>query len=137
MFEQSMLLDFAPAKKAGALAVSLTVQTLAVGTLLLIPLLYTDQLPFAQLQLPTFLPMAPPPDRRKPQPAHPAQIPVARGGRIFVPRTVPPLDTRPEIVFDAPAPELTARPPEIGPALSSLLGLPRALSPPPPVVAVE
>src|SRR5665213_2320667 len=60
MFEQSMLLSSAPGKKAGALAVSLSAQTLAIGTLLLIPLLYTDQLPFAQLQIPTFLPPPPP-----------------------------------------------------------------------------
>ena len=40
MFEQSMLLDSAAGKKAGALAASLTLQTLGLGTLLLIPLVY-------------------------------------------------------------------------------------------------
>jgi len=44
-----MLLPSASGKKAGALAASLAAQTLAVGTLLLIPLLYTDRLHFAQL----------------------------------------------------------------------------------------
>ena len=64
-----MLLSSAPGKKAGALAASLAAQTVAIGTLLLIPLLYTDRLPFAQLQLPIFLPALPRPEVSKTQPA--------------------------------------------------------------------
>ena len=95
-----MLLSPAPGKKAGALAVSLGVQTLAVGTLLLIPLLYTDQLPFVRLDLPTFLPAAPSP---------PIPLPIARThtrvrtGNVFtIPTSIPPLNTQPEAIENAP-----------------------------------
>jgi periplasmic protein TonB len=100
MFEQSMLLSSAPGKKAGALAVSLSLQTLAVGTLLLIPLLYTDQLPFVQLQIPTFLPAAPP----APIPeAAPRRRTGVRTGNVFrMPVRIPPLNTQPDLVDDAP-----------------------------------
>ena len=102
MFEQSMLLSSAPGKKAGALAVSLGAQTVAIGTLLLIPLLYTDQLPFVRLDLPTFLPTAaPPPPMDKPE-----AVPRRRTSRtqnIFrSPTTIHPLNRLPDIVDDAP-----------------------------------
>ena len=95
-----MLLSSAPGKKAGALAVSLSAQTLAVGTLLLIPLLYTDQLPFVQMQIPTFLPAAPP----APLPEHVAQRhTTVRPGNVFVmPTHVPRLNTQPDIIDHAP-----------------------------------
>ena len=80
-----MLLSSAPGKKAGALAASLAAQTLAVGTLLLIPLLYTDRLPFTQIQLPTFLPSPPPPEPVKPEPTQ-RRRPVER---IWHPFTAP------------------------------------------------
>jgi protein TonB len=100
MFEQSMLLSSAPGKKAGALAVSLSAQTLAVGTLLLIPLLYTDQLPFVPLQIPTFLPAAPP----APIPEHVApRHTTVRAGNVFtMPTRVPPLNTQPDIIDYVP-----------------------------------
>jgi protein TonB len=60
MFEQSLLLDHAAGKKTGALAASLTVQTLAVGVMIAIPLIYSDRLPdvprFISLSLPAPLP---------------------------------------------------------------------------------
>ncbi len=97
-----MLLSSAPGKKAGALAVSLSAQTLAVGTLLLIPLLYTDQLPFVQMQIPTFLPAAPP----APIPEH--VVPrhtTGRPGHVFtMPTHVPRLNTQPDIIDSAPEP---------------------------------
>jgi protein TonB len=102
MFEQSMLLSSAPGKKAGALAVSLGAQTLAVGTLLLIPLLYTDRLPFVQLQIPTFLPAAPP---QPPPPAEavPPRRGVVRAGNVFrIPTRIPPLSTQPDFIDNAP-----------------------------------
>ena len=65
MFEQSLLLDHAAGKKTGALAASLTVQTLAVGVMIAIPLLYSDHLPavprFISLSLPAPPPPLPPP----------------------------------------------------------------------------
>ena len=131
MFEQSMLLDSAPAKKAGALAVSLTAQTVAVGTLLLIPLIYTEHLPFAQLQLPTFLPLAPPPP--EPPKAEPARttrrIPTAP--RVFtMPIKIPHLDTRPDEIGSEPQVDLATRFEAI--AIPPLLNLPRVIQPPPP-----
>ncbi len=68
MFEQSLLLDHAPGKKTGALAASLTVQTLAVGVMIAIPLIYSDRLPeIPRFPAPTFLapppPLPPPVDR--------------------------------------------------------------------------
>jgi protein TonB len=65
MFEQSLLLDHAAGKKTGALAASLTVQTLAVGVMIAIPLLYSDRLPavprFISLSFPAPPPPLPPP----------------------------------------------------------------------------
>lgn len=97
-----MLLSSAPGKKAGALAVSLSAQTFAVGTLLLIPLLYTEQLPFVQMQIPTFLPTVPP----APVPEHVApRHTTVRPGNVFtIPRRIPPLNTRPEIIDYAAEP---------------------------------
>jgi len=139
MFEQSMLLPSAPGKKAGALAVSLAAQTFAVGTLLLIPLLYTDRLPFAQLQLPTFLPPTPAPEPLKPQ----AVSRLRRVPRIWnplaSPTRIPPLNTQPDIIDDAPAPlgsidTSVFVPPTIGTIISRVIPPP---PPPPHVDAVE
>ncbi len=64
MFEQSLLLDHAAAKKTGAMAASLTVQTLAVGVMIAIPLIFSDHLPpvprFISLSLPSPPPPLPP-----------------------------------------------------------------------------
>jgi periplasmic protein TonB len=102
MFEQSMLLSSAPGKKAGALAASLAAQSFALGTLLLIPMLYTDRLPFAQLQLPTFLPPPPRPEMPKPEPAlRRHAIPRVRNPFIS-PTTIPPLNRQPALIDNAP-----------------------------------
>jgi len=103
MFEQSMLLSSAPCKKAGALAASLAAQTFAVGTLLLIPLLYTDRLPFAQLQLPTFLPPTPTPEPMKPEAAPRLRRVPRVWNPLASPTRIPPLKTQPDIIDDAPA----------------------------------
>jgi protein TonB len=135
MFEQSMLHPSAPGKKAGALAASLAGQTLAVGTLLLIPLLYTDRLPFAQLQLPTFLPPTPAPERVKPEPARHTRPRIWR--QLVVPTTIPPLNTQPEIIDDTPAQfgsidAAVFLPPTLGTIISRVIPPP----PPPPVTEV-
>jgi periplasmic protein TonB len=131
MFEQSMLLSSAPGKKAGALAASLAAQTFAVGTLLLIPLLYTDRLPFAQLQLPTFLPPTPAPEPAKPQAGPHRPKPPRIWDPLATPRTIPPLNTRPEIVDDTAAPLASI---DTGAFLPPTLGtiLSRVIPPPPP-----
>jgi protein TonB len=131
MFEQSMLLSSAPGKKAGALAASLAAQTLAVGTLLLIPLLYTDRLPFAQLQLPTFLPPTP-----APEPVRPQAVPhLRRVPRIWnplaSPTTSPRLNTQPDIIDDTPAPFGSIDTSVfLPPTLSTIIS--RVIPPPPP-----
>jgi len=66
MFEQSLLLDHAAGKKTGAMAASLTAQTLLVGVLTAIPLIYSDRLPDVRLFTPLSLPLSPPP----PTPQH-------------------------------------------------------------------
>ena len=124
-----MLLPSAPGKKAGALAASLGAQTLAVGTLLLIPLLYTDRLPFAPLQLPTFLPPPPAPEVVKPEAARRARPRVWRP--LTVPTSIPPLNRQLDLIDDTPAP-LTSidtgafLPPTLGTIIS------RVIPPPPP-----
>ena len=124
-----MLLSSAPGKKAGALAVSLSAQTLGIGTLLLIPLLCTDQLPFVQLQIPTFLP-APPP---APIPEHvvPRHTTVRVGNVFMMPRRIPPLNMQPDIIDYAPEPfgPIDAGPPV---PVSPGIGLTQVLPPPPP-----
>lgn len=99
-----MLLSPAPSKKAGALAVSLATQTLAIGTLMLIPLLYTDRLPFVQFQLPTFMPPSPPPPPRNPEPTPRHRTAPRVWNPYTSPTTIPPLNTRPDTIDDAPAP---------------------------------
>jgi protein TonB len=136
MFEQSMLLPSAPGKKAGALAASLAAQTLVVGTLLLIPLLYTDRLPFVQLQLPTFLPPAPAPEPVKPQAVpHLRKVPRV-WNPLAAPTTIPPLNTRPEIIDDTSATLTTI---DTGAFLPPTLGtiISRVIPPPPPPHVTE
>jgi protein TonB len=137
MFEQSMLLAPAPGKKAGALAASLGAQTLAVGTLLLIPLLYTDRLPFAQLQLPTFLPPTPAPEPVRPESTRHTRPRILR--TLVVPTTIPPLNIQPEIIDDTVAPVGSIDtgvflPPTLGTIVSRVLPPP---APPPHVAEIE
>lgn len=66
MFEQSLLLDHAAGKKTRAMAASLTAQTLLVGVLIAILLIYSDHLPDVHLFTPLSLPLSPPP----PAPQH-------------------------------------------------------------------
>jgi protein TonB len=65
MFEQSMLIDHAAGKRTGALAASVTVQTLALGGLLAIPLLYSDRLPVLKPWIPLSAPLSQPPPAPK------------------------------------------------------------------------
>ena len=128
-----MLLSSAPGKKAGALAVSLSAQTLAVGTLLLIPLLYTEQLPFVQLQIPTFLPapLAPIPEHVAPRYA------TVRAGNVFtMPRRIPPLNTQPEIIDYAPESLGGINAGPIMPLGPSVI-FSQVIPPPPPPLVIE
>jgi periplasmic protein TonB len=107
MFEQSLLLDPAAGKKTGALAASLTLQTLAVGVMIAIPLIYSDRLPeIPRFPTPTFLappPPLPPPVERavasaSPSRANPGPLKVYR-----IPRPDVTLSQLPSIdTIDAP-----------------------------------
>ncbi len=60
MFEQSLLLDHAAGKKTRALAASLTVQTLFVGVLIALPLIFGERLPDVRRYISLTLPLPPP-----------------------------------------------------------------------------
>ena len=125
-----MLLDSPPGKKAGALAVSVTIQTLAAGTFMLLPLIYTDHLPFAQLQLPMFLPLAPPPPEvPQAEPVKPVRAVSAIRRVLTMPGSVPPLSTQPEVIDNEPTGGLriTISAPI---AIPPVFDLPRLIPPP-------
>ena len=125
-----MLLSSAPGKKAGALAASLTAQTFALGTLLLIPLIYTDRLPFAQLQLPTFLPPPPRPELPKPEPALRRRA-IPRVWNPYVsPTTIPPLNRQPDLIENAPGllDRIDSGPPTL--SMPNMVAIPMVAPPP-------
>jgi periplasmic protein TonB len=107
MFEQSLLLDPAAGKKTGALAASLTLQTLAVGVMIAIPLVYSDRLPVVPRFISLSLPAPPPP----PPPGESPHADTARSSRssiaparIFVaPRRIADLSQISDVgIVDAP-----------------------------------
>jgi len=105
MFEQSLLLDHAPGKKTGALAASLTAQTLLVGVLIAIPLIYSDRLPEVRLFVPLSLPLPPPPPA--PQRAQATASSSSRNSfstaRIYTPRRIADLSQIPDVgLVEAP-----------------------------------
>jgi len=69
MFEQSLLIDPSGAKKTGALALSITMQTAAVAVMIALPLIYSDRLPLA----PRFISLAFPPPAPPPPPVEQRQ----------------------------------------------------------------
>jgi protein TonB len=106
MFEQSLLLDHAAAKKTGALAASLTAQTLMVGVMIALPLIYSDRLPDVRLFIPLALPSPPPPPL--PQRAQTAASSASSRGssappKIFTPRRIADLSQIPDVgLVEAP-----------------------------------
>jgi len=102
MFEQSMFLDSAAGKKAGALAASHTLQTLGLGTLLLIPLVYTDRLNFVPQYLPIVPRLTPDPPAPKRR-TYPERTEARAAPRSFqAPARIPQLSTLSPIPDDAP-----------------------------------
>jgi protein TonB len=96
MFEQSMLLNTGTGKRTGAVAVSLTLQTLAVAILFLIPLLYSDRLPQIRPWLPITIPLLPPLPEPPPVETHqtsatsrPSLVPPRVFHPDFAPTSVP------------------------------------------------
>jgi protein TonB len=107
MFEQSLLLDHAAAKKTGALAASLTIQTLAVGVMIAIPLMFSDRLPyvprFVSLSLPTPPPPLPPSETTHVNPAGSSRSNLAPVKVFIAPTHVADLSQIPDIgIADAP-----------------------------------
>ena len=116
MFEQSLLLDHAPAKKTGALAASITVQTLAVGVMIAIPLIYSDRLPILHPHISIdFMPPPPPPAPISERPADsaPSLRPTSGPRKTFAVPTrivslseIPTIDTVEAPVFSASDPAI-------------------------------
>jgi protein TonB len=107
MFEQSLLLDHAAAKKTGALAVSLTVQTLFVGVLIALPLIYGDHLPDVRRLISLSLPLPPPP----PPPVH--EIAAASSSRSSFSQAKPYVPTRVPVFSPNAALDLVDAPPSL------------------------
>jgi protein TonB len=89
MFEQSMLLDTGTGKRTRALAASLTLQTLLVAILIVIPLLYGDRLPLIRLWLSITIPIPRP--LPEPPPEHTTARPEASQPSLIPPRVFHPL----------------------------------------------
>jgi protein TonB len=95
MFEQAMLPNTRVATRGVSLAASLTAQTMLVGLMLLVPLLFTDQLPVLRMMEALHEPVPPPPPPHveivasgRATPAIPGQ---SVGNRVFIPTTMPDL----------------------------------------------
>lgn len=133
MFEQSILAAESPQRRIQSVAASLTMQTLAVGTVLLIPLIYTSTIGTAQLLTATFLPMQPPP----PPPPIETEIrrrPLSRRATnpFQVPTSIPPLTRVIEHIeeFTEIDPVVTGG--SLPPGVPVIAVLPIAIAPPPP-----
>jgi protein TonB len=91
MFEQSMLLDAGTGKRTSALAASLTLQTLLVAILIVIPLLYGEHLPIIQpwlsITIPVPRPIPEPPPQE--QATAPSSRPSLQQSRVFRPSFAP------------------------------------------------
>ena len=112
MFEQSLLLDHAAGKKTGALAASLTVQTLLVGVLIAIPLIHGDRLPDVRLFVPLSLPAPPPPPAPQPTRTTPSSSTNRNSlapAKIFTPTHVADLSQIPDVAFVEAPPTVADR----------------------------
>jgi periplasmic protein TonB len=139
VFEQSILLNQGTDKKTGALAVSVTLQTLAVSALVLIPLAYNDRLPAVRVF--GLLPMAP--LSRAPEPAAAAKPTPAIHRSLSVSRVFRPLEKEPHPLhstastiitgFDLPAVGSTTAPVGLPPVVEPVPLARVADAPAPPV----
>lgn len=94
MFEQTFVDGTGKTNKGWTVILSFVVQILAVGVLVLIPLIYTDTLPKATLT--SFLVAPPPPPPPPPPPQPVAQVKVVKvaprqfdAGRLMAPKSIP------------------------------------------------
>lgn len=143
MFEQSMLLDTGTGKRSGAVAASLAIQSIAVGVLVMIPLIWGDKLGIARPWLPITMPILRPLEQPEPvkaahAPATPSNLTIPRVFHaIETPRTIP---TAPVVIGDDAMPaaaiganSTAAGVGEPGASFSDLL----KFAPPAPKPAVE
>ncbi len=105
MFEQSILINHSEGRKTGALAASLSVQTLGMAVFIALPLIYNERLPDIHPFISLTLPVAPPP----PLPVQERTVASSSNSmgsaaplRIFVPR-ITDLSATPEVgLIEAP-----------------------------------
>ena len=98
VFEQSIILPPAGAKKAGVLVASMAMQSAGVGVLLLIPLIYSDNLPLVRTVFPQFLAPVPAPVPDVLRTKTPAATSTGKNHPLFR----PPLDPRVLRAGDSP-----------------------------------
>ena len=110
MFEQSILLDGDTGKRTSALFASISAQIVAVGVLLLIPLIYTERLPVARLPftlpMPVSQPAQPPVENVKPE-AQPSRPSIFHMPFRIPARFAPTASALPEVQIDSSAPQVS------------------------------
>src|SRR5438552_659028 len=93
MFEQTFVNAEATTRKPWTVFLSFLAQCIVIGILVLIPLIYTDTLPRAQLTSFLVAPPPPPPPPPPPAPAPPKIVKVIPrqfdAGRLMAPKTIP------------------------------------------------
>jgi len=93
MFEQTFVDGVAKTRKPWTVFLSFVLQTLLIGILVLIPLIYTDSLPKAQLASFLTAPPPPPPPPPPPQPVQPVVKKVIPrqfdANKLMAPKTIP------------------------------------------------
>ena len=152
MFEQTFVEGVGKTNKPWTVFVSFLLQVLLMGVLILIPLIYTDTLPRAQLT--SFL-VAPPPPPPPPPPPASAPVKVVKiiprqfdAGRLMAPKAIPkdiamikeeelppPMSGAVGVVGGVPGGVPGGTP---GGVIGGIIGgIPTAAPPPPPPVKVE
>jgi protein TonB len=152
MFEQTFVDGVGKTNKGWTVVVSFILQILAIGVLVLIPLIYTDTLPKATLT--SFLVAPPPPPPPPPPPAAAAPVKVVKvaprqfdAGRLMAPKQIPkeiamikeeelpPPSASAGVVGGIPGGVPGGAP---GGVIGGIIGsVPTAAPPPPPPVKVE
>lgn len=139
MFEQSIL-SGAQTRKTRAVALAFVVQLVAVGAMILIPLLYLQPLPLAELT--TMLVVPPPPPPPAPAAARTRAAVPRRfdASRLLAPRVIPKTITAIQDLPVAPPSTLAGGIPggveggQVGGMLGGILGSVPSIAPPPPPV---
>jgi protein TonB len=144
MFDQTFVDGTQKTKNKYTIALSLLLQCAIIGVLILIPLIYTETLPTAQLKSMLVAPAPPPPPPPPPPPAapKPVQKPVVKqfvANQLLAPKVIP--KTINKIEEAAPPPDVSAGvvggtgdpSGAAGGVLGGVLGgVPSAAPPPPP-----